>query len=109
MQQAPAETGRSEFGSTYSESPGLVALTSDQFVSSVHSPAYQRFLQRLREARAEAGLSQRAVAEELKRVPSFVAKCENGERRVDVIELLEFAKVYRKPISYFLPVNRGSA
>jgi len=30
-----------------------------------------------------------------------VAKCESGERRVDVVELLDFAKLYKKPLTYF--------
>jgi len=34
---------------------------------------------------------------------SFVSKSESGERRVDVIELLAFADVYRVPITDFLP------
>jgi hypothetical protein len=31
-----------------------------------------------------------------------VSKCEAGERRVDVIELEDFARLYRKRIDYFL-------
>jgi transcriptional regulator with XRE-family HTH domain len=68
----------------------------------VHSAAYQRFLKRLREARIEAGLSQREAATALGRVPSYVAKSETGERRVDVVELAQFAKVYRKALPFFL-------
>jgi transcriptional regulator with XRE-family HTH domain len=59
-------------------------------------------LKRLRAARAEARLSQRAVALALGKSPSYVAKSEMGERRVDVVELAEFARLYRKPIQYFM-------
>ena len=33
---------------------------------------------------------------------SFVSKSESGERRVDAVELRHFAKIYRKPVTYFL-------
>ena len=32
---------------------------------------------------------------------SFLSKCETGERSVDVIDLLQLAKLYGKPIQYF--------
>ena len=69
---------------------------------SAHSTAYRRFAHRLREARRLAGLTQADVAIRLKRRQSFVSKVEAGERRVDVIELREFAKLYGKPLSWFL-------
>jgi len=42
------------------------------------------------------------VARKLGRQQSFVSKCESGERRVDVVELAEFARLYRKPLSFFV-------
>jgi hypothetical protein len=45
---------------------------------------------------------QAEVARKLKKPQSFVSKCESGERRVDVVELVEFASLYRKTISYFV-------
>lgn len=62
---------------------------------------YKAFRQRLRQAREEAGLKQAEVARILGKPQSFVSKCESGERRVDFIELLEFARVYAKNTSYF--------
>jgi hypothetical protein len=38
----------------------------------------------------------------LRRPQSSVSKCESGERRVDVIELEDFARLYRKRLEYFL-------
>ncbi len=69
---------------------------------SVHSALYKRFLECLRKARLEKGLTQKQVAERLNRPQSYVAKCENGERRVDIVELAEFATLYEKPLTYFL-------
>jgi len=71
--------------------------------SPTRTPRYREFLERLRRARREARLSQVQVAELLRRPQSYVSKCESGERRVDVVELEEFAKIYERPISYFLP------
>jgi transcriptional regulator with XRE-family HTH domain len=62
---------------------------------------YKRFLNSLRQARKDAGLMQAEVARKLRKPQSFVSKCESGERRVDIVELVEFASLYRKPISYF--------
>jgi len=56
----------------------------------------------LREARDEAGLTQAEVAAHFERPQSFVSKCESGERRIDPTELGIFAKLYRKPVSFFL-------
>lgn len=42
------------------------------------------------------------VAAKLHRPQSFVSKCESGERRVDVVELTEFARLYGKELSYFV-------
>ena len=71
--------------------------------SAVHSAEYQQLLKRLREARLRAGLTQVQVAKALGRHQSYVTKCELGERRIDPIDLQQFARLYRKPFAYFLP------
>lgn len=62
---------------------------------SVFSRRYRKFLELLKEARLDAGLTQVEAAEKLGRPQSFVSKCESGERRVDVVELLEFCAAYK--------------
>jgi transcriptional regulator with XRE-family HTH domain len=69
---------------------------------SLHSEAYRRFLERLRQARQEKGLTQMDVARWLGRPQSYVSKSESGERRVDIIELAEFAKLYTKRLDFFV-------
>lgn len=60
---------------------------------SLHTEAYKRLTDLLKAARKEAGLTQQQVADSLGKPQSFVAKYENGERRLDVIELIEVADV----------------
>lgn len=78
-------------------------------MGSVHSQRYKAFLDRLRAARNEAGYTQADAARQLGRPQSFVSKCESGERRVDAVELAEFAKLYGKPLAFFLGDGRGSS
>lgn len=65
--------------------------------------AYIVFRARLAEARESARLTQREVGEKIGRPQSYVSKCESGERRVDVIELAEFAALYDRPLGWFVP------
>lgn len=64
-------------------------------------PEYSRFLRRLRAARERAGLSQAEAARRLGKGQAYVWKSEVGERRVDVIEAKEFAKLYGVPVTFF--------
>ena len=58
---------------------------------SISSPIHQAMVGYLISARKEAGMTQAAVAEKLGRHQSFVATVEAGQRRIDVVELFEFA------------------
>lgn len=53
---------------------------------STFSPLYQVFRAKLVELRRSARLTQRELAGRLRRERSFVARIEQGERRVDVVE-----------------------
>lgn len=68
----------------------------------VTSPDYQHMLARLRQARLAAGLTQVEVAKRLEVRQTFVSKVELGERRLDPVELAQFASIYGKPIAWFL-------
>lgn len=69
---------------------------------SVYTNQYRRFRALLIEARKAAGLTQVALAEQLERPQSFVSKVERGERRLDVVEFLEVARVLRLDVVAFL-------
>ena len=69
---------------------------------SVYTRQYRRFRALLTEARKTAGLTQTALSMQLERPQSFVSKVERGERRLDVIEFLEMARVLRLDVGAFL-------
>jgi transcriptional regulator with XRE-family HTH domain len=73
---------------------------------SVHTDAYRAFLERLIAARLAANLTQTDVAQALRLPQSRVSRMESGERRVDVIELSDLARLYNKPLSYFVSIRR---
>ncbi|CAM2178464.1 Helix-turn-helix transcriptional regulator [Burkholderia orbicola] len=62
-------------------------------VKSTHTPQYRALLDHLIAARKASGLSQADLAARLGRPQSFIAKIEVGERRIDVIEFLELARI----------------
>lgn len=62
-------------------------------MSSIYADEYQLLIKLLRTARREKGLTQQQLASALKRPQSFIAKVENGERRLDVIEFAHFARL----------------
>ena len=67
-----------------------------------YQAAYHRFRVKLRQARLDAKLTQGQVAQQLGRPQSFVSKIEAGERRVDFVELQILARLFAKPLSFFL-------
>lgn len=58
---------------------------------SVHTSEYRALRVELRKLRMDAGFSQRELAARLRVPHSWIAKVENGERRIDLIEFCWFA------------------
>lgn len=69
-----------------------MSFTFRVMTKSVFTERYQRFISLLVSARQKQGLSQRDLAIRLNKVHSFVAKYEQGERRIDVVEFLDIAE-----------------
>jgi transcriptional regulator with XRE-family HTH domain len=67
-----------------------------------HTAEYLRLLQALRLARTKAGLTQDEVGSRLGTYASYISKCESGERRIDVVELATFCKIYQVDLVRFL-------
>jgi len=57
-----------------------------------HNPRYRQLCERLRALRELAGLTQRALAERLKKPYSYVHKVEHGDRRIDPIEFIAWCR-----------------
>ncbi len=69
----------------------------------------QRLGQRLRDARKYLGLKQEEVATYLGIPRTALTDIENGQRRVEAIELTRLAKLYRQPVAYFTGEDEASA
>lgn len=54
---------------------------------AVHREDYKLMLTRLREARNQAGLSQRAVAARIGKPQSYIHKWECGQRQLNLVDL----------------------
>lgn len=72
---------------------------------SRYSKKYTRLLRTLRQVRKSAGLTQAEVGKRFGTHASFVSKCESGERRIDVVELAEFCRLYKVTLSEFLKMS----
>ncbi len=70
---------------------------------SIYSKQHAYTVEQLKKAREEAGLEQARVAKTLGRTQSYVSKIESGQRRIDLVQLNYFAKIYKKPLDYFIP------
>lgn len=69
---------------------------------AIYSKDHQYAVAQLKKARQEAGLDQIEVAKLIGKTQSHVSKVEAGQRRIDIVALKEFARIYKKDISFFI-------
>lgn len=69
---------------------------------AIYSKDHKYIVEQLKKARQEVGLEQEQVAKMLKKTQSYISKIESGQRRIDIVTLKEFAKIYKKDISFFI-------
>ncbi len=69
---------------------------------TIYSEGHKALIGKLIEARRIKGLKQEDVGKLLGKTQSYVSKIEAGQRRVDIIQLKEFAKIYKKNLSFFI-------
>ena len=69
---------------------------------TIYTKGHRAIVSKLIKARKEMGLRQEDASKLLGRTQSFVSKIEAGQRRIDVIQLKEFAKIYKKDLAFFI-------
>jgi len=65
--------------------------------------------QALKHARAAMGLTLKQVSKSMGTAISTISEIESGKRRISAVELYRFAKLYQRPISFFLEESETSA
>lgn len=69
---------------------------------TIYSQDHKDLVERLKQARIDAGLYQGQVAKLMGRTQSYVSKIESGQRRIDVVQLRSFAKIFKKSLNFFI-------
>lgn len=90
------------------ELSALVYIAENSMAGTLHTEEYRALIRALTAARVERGTSQAALAEILGRPPSFVAKVELCERRLDIIEFLVWASAVSNEPLEFLRLHVGA-
>ena len=57
---------------------------------TIYTPPYELVVAKLKQARVDAGLSQEDLADRIGRTQLWVSRTERGERRMDLLEWLEY-------------------
>jgi len=69
---------------------------------TIHRKEYDTLIEKLISARKELNLTQKEVGDELGWRQDYISKLEAKQRRLDVLELHDLAKIYKKDILYFI-------
>lgn len=69
---------------------------------SIYSEEHKHLIQKLKQAREIAQLDQQQVAKLLGKTQSYISKIESGQRKIDIVQIKAFARIYKKEISFFI-------
>lgn len=69
---------------------------------AIFSKDHKHTVDQLKKVRLGAGLGQAEVAKLLGKTQSHVSKIEAGQRRLDIVQIKEFARIYKKDLSFFI-------
>jgi len=70
--------------------------------SNLYTKEHKAIIEKLKKARHNAGLDQVEVAKKLNKTQSYISKIESGQRKIEVIQLKKFAKIYKKNLNFFI-------
>ena len=71
-------------------------------MSSIHDPRYKNLIKELIKIRELKNITQVELSRSLKKPQSYIAKVENLDRRIDVLELHDWLSALDEPIDEFL-------
>jgi len=69
---------------------------------SIQRDEYRVFASLLRQARANAGVTQRQVAERMEVAHSFINKAEHADLRLDIVQIRDYLHAIGKPFTNFM-------
>lgn len=69
---------------------------------TIYSKEHKHIVEQLKKAREGANLSQEEVAKIFGKTQSYISKIESGQRKIDIVQLKEFAKIYKKNLDFFI-------
>lgn len=69
---------------------------------TIYSQDHRFLAQQLKKARKEVRLNQEEAANLLGKTQSYISKVESGQVRIDIFQLRDFAKIYKKKLNFFL-------
>lgn len=69
---------------------------------AIYSREHAVLVERIRRARLDAGIDQADAARLMGKSQSYISKVELGQRRIDIVQLKFFAKIYGKDLDFFL-------
>ncbi|MDD5561900.1 MAG: helix-turn-helix transcriptional regulator [Candidatus Omnitrophica bacterium] len=69
---------------------------------TIFTKTHKDLVNRLVKARKTANLRQIDAARKLGRTQSYISKIESGQRRIDTVQLKEFAAIYKKKLQDFI-------
>jgi len=71
-------------------------------MKAIYTQEHLYAVTQLKKARREIGYSQKQAAELLGKTQSDISKLESGQRRIDIVLLKLFARIYKKDLSFFI-------
>jgi len=72
------------------------------WMKSIHDDRYHQLIRKLIELREDKSITQVQLATALGKPQSYVAKVENLDRRLDVVELVDWLKVLQVELREFI-------